>query len=173
MITETLIPHPWWADRLVSALAIFMGALLLFLVEPLIAKMILPWFGGAAGVWIVCLLFFQAALLGGYLYAHLLTTRVDSAWQWRVHLLLLLVSLFFLPIIPSEGWKPAGGEMNFITHRDHRLMRRVNRWRPPRWVRIWMICATPAFWGPPAPVGHSTEFAPPTLFLKSSLWVPR
>ncbi|HYK78874.1 MAG TPA: fused MFS/spermidine synthase [Micropepsaceae bacterium] len=96
--------------RLVVPLTIFSGALLLFAVEPLIAKMILPWFGGSAEVWITCLLFFQAALLVGYLYAHVLTTRVAPAWQWRTHLFLLTVSLLFLPIIPSERWKPAGGE---------------------------------------------------------------
>src|SRR5882724_7081943 len=96
--------------RLLVPLTIFCGALLLFAVEPLIAKMILPWFGGSAEVWIACLLFFQAALLVGYLYAHVLTTRVTPAWQWRVHLFLLSASLLFLPIIPSERWKPAGGE---------------------------------------------------------------
>ena len=61
------------ARSAVGALApitIFLGAFLLFAVEPLIAKMILPWFGGSAEVWIVCLLFFQTALLAGYLYAH-------------------------------------------------------------------------------------------------------
>jgi len=96
--------------RLLVPVTIFSGALLLFAVEPLIAKMILPWFGGSAEVWITCLLFFQAALLVGYLYAHVLTTRVAPAWQWRTHLFLLTVSLLFLPIIPSERWKPVGGE---------------------------------------------------------------
>src|SRR3981189_1723129 len=90
---------------LLVPLSFFLGALLLFAVEPLIAKMILPWFGGSAEVWIACLLFFQAALLVGYLYAHVLTTHVTPAWQWRTHLFLLSVSLLFLPIIPSERWK--------------------------------------------------------------------
>ena len=96
--------------RLLLPLTTFLGALLLFGVEPMIAKMILPWYGGSAEVWIVCLLFFQAALLGGYLYAHLLNTRVPAGWQARVHIALLAGSLLFLPIIPAERWKPAGGE---------------------------------------------------------------
>ena len=62
--------------RLLLPLTIFLSAFLLFGVEPMIAKMILPWYGGSAEVWIVCLLFFQGALLAGYLYAHLLNTRV-------------------------------------------------------------------------------------------------
>src|SRR5690242_8466552 len=96
--------------RVLLPLTIFLGALLLFGVEPMIAKMILPWYGGSAEVWIVCLLFFQTALLGGYVYAHLLNTRVPARWQVRVHLALLAVSLAFLPIIPAARWKPLGGE---------------------------------------------------------------
>jgi hypothetical protein len=92
--------------RISAALTIFLGAFLLFAVEPLIAKMILPWFGGAAGVWIACLLFFQAALLAGYLYAHFLASRVPAARQWQLHAALLALSLLFLPIIPADGWKP-------------------------------------------------------------------
>jgi hypothetical protein len=97
-------------DRFAAAATILAGALLLFEVEPLIAKAILPWFGGSAQVWTTCLLFFQAALLAGYLYAHVLTTRVPPRLQWRIHAGLLAVSLIFLPIIPAEHWKPAGGE---------------------------------------------------------------
>lgn len=97
-------------DRIAAAATVLAGALLLFEVEPLIAKAILPWFGGSAQVWTTCLLFFQAALLAGYLYAHVLTTRVAPAWQWRIHAGLLAVSLVFLPIIPAEHWKPQGGE---------------------------------------------------------------
>ncbi|HIL24942.1 MAG TPA: hypothetical protein EYG19_06035, partial [Verrucomicrobia bacterium] len=54
------------------AVTIFWGAFLLFLVQPLIGKYILPWFGGTPGVWTTCLLFFQCHLLGGYAYAHCL-----------------------------------------------------------------------------------------------------
>jgi hypothetical protein len=88
------------------ALAIFLGAFLLFQVEPLIAKMVLPWFGGVASVWAVCLLFFQCVLLLGYLYAHLLTSRVPAGAQGWVHAALLAASLAALPILPNPAWKP-------------------------------------------------------------------
>jgi hypothetical protein len=97
-------------NRLAAGATVLAGALLLFEVEPLIAKAILPWFGGSAQVWTTCLLFFQAALLAGYFYAHVMTTRVAPAWQWRIHAVLLAISLVFLPIIPAEHWKPVGGE---------------------------------------------------------------
>lgn len=89
------------------AVAIFLGAFLLFQVEPLIAKAVLPWFGGVASVWAVCLLFFQCALLVGYLYAHLLTSRVRAEWQGWVHAALLAASLAVLPILPNPAWKPS------------------------------------------------------------------
>ena len=97
-------------DRLLAAATIFAGAFLLFEVEPLIAKAILPWFGGSAQVWTTCLLFFQTALLVGYLYAHVLTSRVSPRWQLRIHVGLLAASLALLPIVPSQFWKPTGGE---------------------------------------------------------------
>lgn len=98
------------AWRFLAPATIFLAALLLFEVEPLIAKAILPWFGGSAAVWMACLLFFQAALLAGYLYAHLLARYCSPVWQTRLHIGLLIVSLSFLPILPSAGWKPAGSE---------------------------------------------------------------
>jgi hypothetical protein len=98
------------AHRLAFALAIFTSAFLLFQVEPIIAKMILPWFGGVAAVWAVCLLFFQAVLLLGYSYAHVLTRRFALSAQGRVHAALLVASLLVLRISPRETWKPAGPE---------------------------------------------------------------
>ncbi len=92
------------------AAAIFFSAFLVFLVQPIIAKLILPWFGGAAAVWITCLLFFQVALLGGYLYAHLLVRRLSPRLQSRMHLVLLGASLLVLPILPRDSWKPSGPE---------------------------------------------------------------
>src|SRR5512133_1044413 len=89
---------------------IFLSAFLLFQIEPIIAKIILPWFGGAASVWSVCLFFFQIALLLGYLYAHLLTTPVPARMRGWLHVSLLLVSLLVLPVIPSSAWKPTGAE---------------------------------------------------------------
>jgi hypothetical protein len=89
---------------------IFFSAFFLFQVQPLIAKAILPWFGGSAQVWTTCLLFFQTGLLCGYLYAHLLAERVSPVWQVRVHVALLVLSLAVLPIFPRELWKPEGTE---------------------------------------------------------------
>lgn len=87
------------------ALTIFTGAFLLFQVQPLIGKFILPWFGGAPGVWTACLLFFQTVLLGGYAYAHFLSTRFKPRQQVIIHIVLLLLSLAVMPIAPSESWK--------------------------------------------------------------------
>src|SRR5690242_14330257 len=90
--------------------AIFLSAFLLFEVQPLVAKMILPWFGGSASVWTVCLLFFQTALLLGYTYAHLVT-KLGARTQVMVHVALVAVSLAALPIVPNGRWKPmAGGD---------------------------------------------------------------
>src|SRR5260370_3421536 len=89
-----------------NALTIFVSAFLLFQVEPLIAKAILPWFGGVAAVWTVCLLFFQVVLLLGYLYAHLLTRRLGQRTQGWLHAGLLALSFLVLPILPKDSWKP-------------------------------------------------------------------
>lgn len=97
------------------ALTIFTGAFLLFLVQPLIGKYILPWFGGTPGVWTTCMLFFQLVLLAGYAYAHFLSRWLKPRGQAVVHLALLLVSLAVLPIIPTEAWKPKPGDAP-ITH---------------------------------------------------------
>jgi len=91
------------------ALTIFVSAFLLFQVQPVISKAILPWFGGAAGVWNTCMLFFQAMLLGGYAYAHWLQGQT-AAVQRKIHMTLLAASILLLPILPSAAWKPAGGE---------------------------------------------------------------
>jgi SAM-dependent methyltransferase len=90
------------------ALTIFFSAFLLFQVQPLIAKQILPWFGGSAAVWTTCMLFFQIALLLGYTYAHWLSSKFDVRRQMFIHAGLLAVSILSLPIIPSVWWKPAG-----------------------------------------------------------------
>ncbi|HKW64127.1 MAG TPA: fused MFS/spermidine synthase [Candidatus Acidoferrum sp.] len=95
---------------LLNGLTIFLSALLLFQVEPLIGKIILPWFGGVAAVWTVCLLFFQIVLLLGYLYAHLLTRRFGRRAQGWIHISLLAASLLVLPILPKSSWKPTGPE---------------------------------------------------------------
>lgn len=92
------------------AAAIFLGAFLLFLVQPIMGRFILPWFGGGASVWTACMLFFQIALLAGYAYAHLLTSVASAKRQAIVHLALLAGSLAFLPIAPDLAWKPEPGE---------------------------------------------------------------
>ena len=91
------------------ALTIFTGAFLLFQVQPLIGKYILPWFGGGPGVWTTCMLFFQVLLLGGYAYAHFTSRWLKPRTQAIVHLVLLAAALVFLPITPSDVWKPQGG----------------------------------------------------------------
>ena len=92
------------------ALTIFLSAFLLFQVQPLIAKYILPWFGGGPSVWTTCMLFFQTMLVGGYLYAHVLTDKVKPRRQGIVHLVVVLASLALLPISPGENFKPVGGD---------------------------------------------------------------
>lgn len=91
------------------ALTVFLSAFLLFQVQPLIAKYILPWFGGGSSVWTTCMLFFQMLLLVGYAYAHLLSTKLRPSRQGLVHLILVVASLLFLPIQPSQDLKPIGG----------------------------------------------------------------
>jgi len=92
---------------LVYACTIFLSAFLLFAVQPMIGKIILPWFGGSAAVWSTCLMFFQAALLAGYLYAHWSTTWLRPKKQAMLHITLMAVSLALLPILPSPSWKPS------------------------------------------------------------------
>jgi len=92
------------------AAPIFLGAFLLFLVQPIIAKQILPWFGGSAAVWATCMVFFQMALLLGYAYADWTTRRLTHRRQVILHIALLALSLLLLPIIPDAAWKPAGNE---------------------------------------------------------------
>jgi hypothetical protein len=92
------------------ALTIFVSAFLLFQVQPLIAKQILPWFGGSAAIWTTCMFFFQIALLLGYSYAHWLTAEFDPRRQMLIHAGLLGISLLCLPIIPNALWKPSGSD---------------------------------------------------------------
>jgi hypothetical protein len=88
------------------AATIFLSAFLLFLVQPIIAKQILPWFGGAASVWATCLVFFQTMLLFGYAYADWTTRTLKPRTAAGLHVVLLAVSLALLPILPDVQWKP-------------------------------------------------------------------
>lgn len=96
--------------QLLFAGTIFSSAFLLFLVQPLIAKQILPWFGGSAAVWSICMVFFQVVLLAGYAYSDWITRRLRVRAQAALHIALLVASLAFLPIVTSARWKPTGAE---------------------------------------------------------------
>jgi SAM-dependent methyltransferase len=93
-------------SKISYGVTIFLGAFLLFEIEPLIAKRILPWFGGAAAVWIVCLLFFQVVLLLGYAYAHWLSSKLQPKTQASVHIAALAASLALFPFYPGSKWQP-------------------------------------------------------------------
>ncbi len=95
---------------LLYALAIFLSAFLLFLVQPIVAKQILPWFGGSAAVWTTCLVFFQSALLAGYAYADWSARHLRPRTGAWLHAVLLVASIAVLPIIPAAHWKPLGDE---------------------------------------------------------------
>src|ERR1700752_5215338 len=88
------------------AVTIFLSAFLLFQVQPLIAKMILPWFGGSAAVWSASMLYFQLLLLAGYAYAHVSIRFLKPRMQMLVHVVLLLGSCALLPILPNPVWRP-------------------------------------------------------------------
>ena len=90
--------------------AMFLSAFLLFLVQPLIGKYILPWFGGTPAVWTTCMLFFQVLLLGGYAYAHALASHLPLRRQAWLHIVLVTLTVLSLPVIPAQGWKPLDGE---------------------------------------------------------------
>jgi len=97
------------------AATILLSAFLLFLVQPIIAKQILPWFGGTSAVWTTCMVFFQVLLLGGYAYSHFITRRLQPRTQAQLHIALLAVSLAFLPIVPRDWLKPTGGQDAALT----------------------------------------------------------
>jgi hypothetical protein len=99
------------------AATIFLSAFLLFQIQLLISKQILPWYGGAAAVWNTCVVVFQALLLCGYAYSHFLVTRCDPRRQSRIHSLVVFTSIAILamqvliwhrPILPAEAFKPIG-----------------------------------------------------------------
>lgn len=91
---------------LCCASTILLGAFLVFQVQPVISKFILPWFGGTPAVWTTCMLFFQVVLFAGYAYAHWSIRRLSPARQGLTHLLLIFVALALLPIVPGDAWKP-------------------------------------------------------------------
>lgn len=104
--------HPMSADmrptqglrstRILYAAAVFLGGFLLFVVQPLLARAILPTFGGAGGVWATALCFYQALLLAGYAYAHL-TSSLSTKHRAALHLAIIAASLLWFPILPDGG----------------------------------------------------------------------
>ena len=99
-------PAPAWTAWAFAA-ATLLGAFLLFQIQPLVGKFILPWFGGVPAVWTTCMLFFQIVLFGGYAYSHLLVARFSPRSQAIAQAVLLLAALAVLPIAPGDSWKPA------------------------------------------------------------------
>ena len=88
------------------ALASFVSAFLLFSIQPMFAKMILPLYGGTAAVWTTCIVFFQATLLAGYCYAHLSSRWLGTRTQIILHAVLLTIAGMTLPISVPQGWTP-------------------------------------------------------------------
>jgi spermidine synthase len=108
----TAAPATWRlavSDRTLFGTTIFLSSFLLFQVQPILAKQILPWFGGSAAVWTTSLLFFQTVLFLGYGYAHWLG-RLAPPRQRLIHGCLLIASFALLPAIPALSWKPVGDE---------------------------------------------------------------
>ncbi len=98
------------ASGISFALTIFVSSFFLFQIQPIIARYILPWYGGSPTVWSTCMLFFQLGLLAGYIYAHVLARYLKQRQQVVLHVFLLLLSLLSLPITPDPALKPIGGD---------------------------------------------------------------
>ena len=91
---------------LLFVLAIACSAFLVFLVQPMVGKRLLPWYGGAPGVWTLCLAFYQTTLFAGYAYAHLLIRFGRPRFQLGLHAVLFVAALFALPVLPGEAFRP-------------------------------------------------------------------
>jgi len=92
----------------VFVFAVFASAFLIFLVQPMVGKRILPWFGGAPAVWTLCLAFYQSTLFLGYAYAHLLVRFAPPPGQLAVHAIVVVAALAALPVLPGDRWRPTG-----------------------------------------------------------------
>jgi hypothetical protein len=93
------------------SMTLFVNAALLFSVQPMFSKMVLPMLGGTPAVWNTCMLFFQAALLGGYLYAHVTSRWLDVRNQSILQIALFALTFLTLPVAVASGWRPTGSEM--------------------------------------------------------------
>jgi len=96
-------------SMMLFAASIFVSAFLLFLVQPMVGKHILPWFGGGPGVWTLCLTFYQSTLFLGYAYAHGLIRFVPAPRQVFVHAGIFVSALWVLPVLPDATWQPEPG----------------------------------------------------------------
>ena len=92
------------------AVTLFVSAYLLFLIQPIIARFILPWFGGSASVWNTCLVFYQVVLVAGYAYAHGLTHARGRGTRIWLHGGLIVAGILSLPVAPDVGWRASAGE---------------------------------------------------------------
>src|SRR6476659_8465252 len=95
----------------VYAATIFVSAFLLFQIQPMISKAILPWFGGTPAVWTVCLLFFQSLLFAGYAYAHFTSAWLRPGGHALLHVVALIVAvalLYFMHAVPDARLQPLG-----------------------------------------------------------------
>ena len=101
-------PQSRWL-ALIYAATIFTSAFLLFQIQPMISKAILPWFGGTPAVWTTCLLFFQSLLFAGYAYAHFSNTWLGRRQQAILHIALILTALVLLRVLPDASWQPRAG----------------------------------------------------------------
>src|SRR3990172_2305405 len=98
-------------DRLLALLyaaTIFLSAFLLFQVQPLVSKRVLPWFGGSPAVWTTCMLFFQTLLFAGYAYAHFSQSWLNPRRQALLHLVVLVAAVVLLGVLPDAHWVPRG-----------------------------------------------------------------
>lgn len=98
----------------VLAGTVFLSAFLLFQVQPIISKSILPWFGGSPSVWTTCMIFFQSLLVAGYAYAHGLNRSSSRGRNFLIHATLLVAACFLLPVVPGVTWKPADGQQPVV-----------------------------------------------------------
>src|SRR5271155_2157818 len=102
-----MVIRPRLLVRFLFGSTIFLSSFLLFSVQPMFAKLILPWFGGSAAVWTTCLVFFQTALLAGYSYSWLAVNRLRPPHQAILHAALLALAIVLLPVEAGPQWRPA------------------------------------------------------------------
>ena len=135
------------AGRAIFVFSVFASAFLIFLVQPMVGKRILPWFGGAPAVWTLCLAFYQSTLFLGYAYAHLLIRFAPPRGQLAIHAIVVVAALLALPVLPGDGWRPTGASS---PNADILAMLSVNVALPflvlaatGPLVQVWFACRHP------------------------------